>query len=1083
MRRTMAFIAGMLFGMIFLVATLGVGLYVSASVVKPSDVWSDSEKYLGDLSDMTLTEIIKEFVDIYNTSAMNRDPQTGEYYSVADFEKDYNVDVSALVGVKLNDDIKKLPFLSIFTPDGLKKVMDQTPVNAITGFLDFLGDEAKAELANHSISELFGENPMAVFNNIKLKQLLPELVSSGNQLMVALGESYIGAAFTAVTSGNLLAELLPDGAFVTVGQLELKSLLGDESALVTSILGSHQIMDIISADGSVKPEILLSGLYVGNLVNYTRVDICNGEVCTDDSPDHVHQSHYWLDSNGKQVTGADAVIADISVDQLTEGNISGQLNNVMLGTLMYSYNEISPDGYEDISSDGSIWRKQQGTEQLYAKKINGKYYEAKLICTDTAADHLHTSDCASVLWYDADGNAVDGFTSLIGEITVGQLTGGLDVSGIIGDVKLSEIMNTAGTMFEELGEYTFNQLLQDETFNDIQLGTFMELQTVSVDVTDGWTQQGQDIYTKNIEGKVYTAVLFDDQYYIAYLNCKEQHVHDIYCYVKQRFEVTAEGVFPSGYSEPQGVAAIIARLTLNDIKGNGINDVINDLTLKDVMPDAIAGNAILESIADIPLSQLNTRLDEVINDLTLKDVLGEANCTGILASFADTKIGQLANSVNGAPVGSLMGLYRKEVSDLSQYTTAIVADSVLTNETEDSFVKKDGDKWYEVVLKCTDQSHSDSHTAECYQFVWYEDAECQNVAEGIGASIANLKVSELTAEKLQQSISGLTLKEVLGEENCTGVLKNLKDTKITEIGTTIDNMYIGTIMGYARKPYTNIDGFTDTTAEGVKFSVADGRYIKAEGDKWYAAQLQCDLHTDSEHTASCYEFVWYTDTEYSLTVTGISKAFVNLTVSQLQDTETLTSRVYNLTLSEIGVQSDSPLLKSMSDVKLKDIGTAIDNAYMGTAMGLYRYQVPDISQYTETVVSGEVMGNFAGKYIRRDGDKWYSATLDCKSEESGHAHTADCYGFVWYTDSGCLQEANTMNSLMANNRLSQLDTTAIVSLINSLTMQDLSGVFDFDLQQENTLNSIFGSDSWKQYTLKEFMDELLSKINPFPAMP
>ena len=29
----MAFIAGMLFGMIFLVATLGVGLYVSASVV------------------------------------------------------------------------------------------------------------------------------------------------------------------------------------------------------------------------------------------------------------------------------------------------------------------------------------------------------------------------------------------------------------------------------------------------------------------------------------------------------------------------------------------------------------------------------------------------------------------------------------------------------------------------------------------------------------------------------------------------------------------------------------------------------------------------------------------------------------------------------------------------------------------------------------------------------------------------------------------------------------------------------------------------------------------------------------------
>lgn len=74
-----------------------------------------------------------------------------------------------------------------------------------------------------------------------------------------------------------------------------------------------------------------------------------------------------------------------------------------------------------------------------------------------------------------------------------------------------------------------------------------------------------------------------------------------------------------------------------------------------------------------------------------------------------------------------------------------------------------------------------------------------------------------------------------------------------------------------------------------------------------------------------------------------------------------------------------------------------------------------------------------------------------------------------------------MNSLMANNRLSQLDTTAIVSLINSLTMQDLmdSEIVNISEQTENTLNSqyFFGSDIWKQYTLKEFMDGLFEKIN------
>ena len=134
----MAFIAGMLFGMIFLVATLGVGIYTAISIVKPADVWQDSDKYLGDLSQMSVLQIIKEISDKYNSVAMNPDPETGEYYSVADFEKEYNVNLSAIVGIELNDDVKKFPFLTLFTPDGLNKALQQTPVSAISGFLDFV---------------------------------------------------------------------------------------------------------------------------------------------------------------------------------------------------------------------------------------------------------------------------------------------------------------------------------------------------------------------------------------------------------------------------------------------------------------------------------------------------------------------------------------------------------------------------------------------------------------------------------------------------------------------------------------------------------------------------------------------------------------------------------------------------------------------------------------------------------------------------------------------------------------------------------------------------------------------------------
>lgn len=1002
MRRTMAFIAGMLFGMIFLVATLGVGIYTAISVIKPADVWQDSDKYLGDLSQMSVLQIIKEISDKYNTVAMNPDPETGEYYSVADFEKEYNINLSAIIGIELNDDVKKFPFLTLFTPDGLNKALQQTPVSAISGFLDFVGADAQTELNKHSIAELFGDNPMAVFNNVKLKDMIPDMVKDGNVFMVALGESKIGPAFAALTSGNVIAELLPDGAFETLGQVKFSDVLGEESALVNSVFADHQLVDIISENGSVVPEKLLKGLFVGDLVNYTIVYQCNGVDCDITSPDHIHQSHYWVDANGDKVSGMDSVIADISVDQLLEGNMTGQFNDVMLGSLLYQSKTVEiDDSYISISADGTLKQKTDGDTVIYAKNVGGVWYEATLNCTDDTHTDEHTADCARIVWYKADGTIVTDLTSVLGEVTIGELiNGGANIEELFGDLKISEIMDVAGTIFEEFANYTFAELIKDEGFTNIQLGAFMDLKTVEVDISDWTYDSTKDIYTKQIDGVTYTAVQFDDGYFVAHLNCSTDHEHNKDCYTKQRFNVTAveNPTFPTDYTTVSGVASVIAHLTMKDIQGEGINEIINGLTIRDLMPDSIAGNTVLESISDIPLKDLST-------------------------------------GINNIYIGSLAGLHRKEVEDGTP--NAI----------------QSGGKWYEGELVCTSTDEGHVHGVECYNFVWYN--EDGTVARGVIKTIANLTISEMTGDKLQQSINSMTLADVLGEENCSeGVLFILKDVQLSNLNAAIDNMYVGAAMGFFRKEVSS-------TTPGA---------IESDG-KWYEGELDCkdESHGDA-HTSDCYVFTWYNEKTCETRITGVQKIFANLTISQLSEGSVLQDSVSNLTLSEIGINVETGLLSALKDVKIKDLSTAIDNTYMGVAMGLFRKEVPE-----GTLNAIEVNGT------------WYEGQLICTDTSGDHSHTADCYGFVWYDDEACLNQSNRLNQLMANNKLSGMGSASVVNIVSALTMQDMmdAGIVNITPETEARLNSsmFFGSDIWKTYTLNEFMSKLFEKINSLPTIP
>ena len=67
MNRVLVFFLGMLFGIIFIFAALAGGIYIAVTVVKPSDISAESENYLGDLANMSLLDIAKNIVELYQT--------------------------------------------------------------------------------------------------------------------------------------------------------------------------------------------------------------------------------------------------------------------------------------------------------------------------------------------------------------------------------------------------------------------------------------------------------------------------------------------------------------------------------------------------------------------------------------------------------------------------------------------------------------------------------------------------------------------------------------------------------------------------------------------------------------------------------------------------------------------------------------------------------------------------------------------------------------------------------------------------------------------------------------------------------
>lgn len=299
-----------------------------------------------------------------------------------------------------------------------------------------------------------------------------------------------------------------------------------ESALSTEAR-STPLKQLLSKDGL---STILSTVYIGNIEKFTCLN-ANGT----EGGDPKDETSYWVNAEGKRISGIEEIIADFTLDDFVSGNINtstllhGKI--VLADVLGYTYNEELGAWYDGNNN------KVTGVMSVFAD------------CTlDNVSSKINTVEIGDLIgytkgtdgkWYTenekGDAVAVNGFMSKIAEnsidsidtvfesLEIGDIVPTEDRTGIfsiipadtkiddIGSAVNDSIMGSPLQFFINEGLISF--VIKDEATNtdkymDKMLDTLSvrDLVTISVDAEDFETQKGyyQSVWTevKNGAGQV-----------------------------------------------------------------------------------------------------------------------------------------------------------------------------------------------------------------------------------------------------------------------------------------------------------------------------------------------------------------------------------------------------------------------------------------------------------------------------------------------------------------------------------------------------------------------------------------------------
>lgn len=295
------------------------------------------------------------------------------------------------------------------------------------------------------------------------------------------------------------------------GGFDIDSILGDD-AKVGEILGytyDEAQGEWLDENGVVVSGVVavFAGLTFDELGNSSTVsDKINGMQLAD-VLGYTETEDGWVDSNGNEITGIMAVLADSQI-----GSIGSDLNNIEIGAVM---------GYE-LKEDGK-WYNKNDEELTGVMASFAGLSISDLSDSDTFTESLNSVKLADALgytktedgWIDGNGQPVTGVMSILADTQIGSVSA--DMNDIqIGSVMGHEYNEADGKWYQNgveltgvmavFADLTINEMSDtnkvsdkmSEMFDSMTMGEYHEKGILSLDsatvttldtVADGWRDQ------------------------------------------------------------------------------------------------------------------------------------------------------------------------------------------------------------------------------------------------------------------------------------------------------------------------------------------------------------------------------------------------------------------------------------------------------------------------------------------------------------------------------------------------------------------------------------------------------------------
>ena len=663
----------------------------------------------------------------------------------------------------------------------------------------------------------------------------------------------------------------------------------------------------------------------------------------------------------------------------------------------------------------SMYYYSDGTETYFAQTVDGVLYKKAMAVTDQRKlKHGEITDASSVqlgyVWANGEPAVEVGSlynilanTKLEDIITSGQISLINDLGWLaISDLGLSI---GSGTLLDFVKDAPICKI-EDEIMA-MNLGDVMGYERTTTEeigvatAVDGIYTYGTDGYYRLVDGVKY--VVNDD--------------------IADRKVAYGETVAASDYTfvwteggvEVSAVNGVLASFSINDVKsgGNALLDQILWLTATDVLGSSVTGNKVFSAIGNEPLCKISV-------------------------------------AINGLYVGELMGYsYGTEVTDITGYTTS-VGTTVKVNGAGEVIKSVTGAnseiKWYPANGTIAERKGT-SATESDYFFKLYDSTSAE-------VSILNEIIGSMTIEKLTEggfdtvldNIQWLTMAEVLGADNSlfnNNIFKNLKNVPITNLGTEINAMYLGEMMGYsmvataASSSNEVVSGVWEYTDGAVKhyYRVIDGVKYEAKAD--VATRKATYGETAA---ASDYTFVW---TNSGAEVTDVNEVIASFTIGEITaGGDALLDQILWLTAGEVlgDIAANNAIFNAIGDAPLCKISDAINKLYVGTLMGYEQGALVAANDYNWYELATETIGGNTYYKYNAGGVAVYSTNSNLVGDvdaselvdENGAPVAAGTYHVV-------IEKVlvTGMKDLMADLTISGIGNTDFNAKVQNLKLKDI----------------------------------------------